>query len=98
MYVFLGIVFSGAMIILAIAQIVVGFLGIEHTIGPGWAWGALALGFILRLTLPLTIGSFFGATEVLGWHWLPALLFAAPGLLFIIPGMATSIFDAFRKA
>ena len=36
--------------------------------------------------LPLTIGTFFGALDVWGWPWYGALLFAAPGLLFTLPG------------
>lgn len=79
----LGIAFFG----FAIAQMAVGFLGIEHELSKAWAWGALILAFLFRFTLPITVGSFFGAMNVLGWHWSLAALFAAPGLLLVVPGM-----------
>ena len=34
----------------------------------------------------MTIGTFFGALNVLGWHWFGALLLTVPGLIFMIPG------------
>jgi len=69
-----------------IAQIVAGFLGIDHHLGGFWAWAAVAVMFLFRFTLPITVGSFFGAMNVWGWHWAFAALFAAPGLAFVIPG------------
>jgi len=75
-----------------IAQIAVGYMGIEYMFGGGWAIAALIGSLAFRFTLPITIGAFFGATEVLGWHWAVALAFTAPGLLFIIPAFVASIF------
>ena len=76
-----------------IAQFCVGYLGIEDMFGGSWAVAALIGSLVFRFTLPITIGAFFGATEVLGWHWFAALIFTAPGLLFIIPAVATSLLD-----
>ena len=39
---------------------------------------------------PLTIGTFLGAMNVWGWPWYGAALFAAPGLLFIVPALVTT--------
>ena len=84
------------------AQIYAGFLGIEHHWGSGWAWGAVAAAFLARFSLPITIGSFFGAMNVWGWHWAGALAFAAPGLAFMalmIPGaMASALGKGNRNA
>jgi hypothetical protein len=77
-------------------QIYVGFLGIEFHLGEGWAWGAIAVGFIFRLMLPLTVGTFFGAMDVWGWPWYGALLIAAPGLLFVLPATITAAFQVLR--
>ena len=41
--------------------------------------------------LPLTIGTFLGAMNVWGWPWYGALALAAPGLLFIVPALITSV-------
>ena len=40
--------------------------------------------------LPLTIGTFFGALNVLNWHWFGALILTIPGLLFVVPAMVTA--------
>ena len=81
-------------ILYAMAQIGAGFFGIHYHLGPVWAWLAIGAGFGFRFTLPLTIGAFFGATDVWGWHWAIALLFVAPGLAFIVPGVILSIIGA----
>jgi len=72
------------------AQVWAGYTGIEHHLGVGWAFAAGVVAFLFRFSLPLTIGAFFCAMNVWGWHWIGALLFAAPGLLFMalmIPGV-----------
>ena len=71
-----------------------GFIGIQHHLGTGWAVGALVLALIGRFTLPMTIGSFFGAMNVWGWNGGFALIFAAPGLAFMLlmlPGLIAAI-------
>jgi hypothetical protein len=78
-------------------QIYGGFVGIEYHFGTGWAWGAIAVGMVFRLMLPLTIGTFFGALDVCGWPWYGALLLAAPGLLFVLPAMVTAAFEGLRN-
>lgn len=79
-----------------IAQIVVGYIGLQVMIGTWVAVVGLGFAFGLRIMLPMTIGSFFGAIEVLGWPWWGALLFAAPGLLFMIPGIIAEAIDGIR--
>ena len=86
-----------AILMFGLAQFVAGYSGIEYHLGAGWAFGALAVGFLLRFTLPITIGAFFGAMNVWGWHWAIAGLFAAPGLLFVIPGVIASVASMARK-
>jgi hypothetical protein len=86
-----------AFAIFGIAQLVAGFAGIEHGLGVGWAWAALAVAFIFRFTLPITIGAFFGAMNVWGWHWLLAAIFAAPGLALVVPGVLAAIISGARR-
>jgi len=52
-----------------IAQAYVGFLGIEYHFGEVWGWVAIGAAFILRIMFPLTIATYFGAVDVLGWPW-----------------------------
>jgi hypothetical protein len=86
-----------AILVFGVAQFVAGYLGIEHHFGAGWATGVLVVCFLFRFMLPITIGSFFGAMTVWGWHWAFAALFAAPGLLFVIPGVIASVVSMVRK-
>ena len=72
-------------LLFGIFQLVVGYLGIEYHIGAGWAVAALACVFVFRSAFPITIGTYFGCVDVLGWHWTISLLFTLPGLLFLIP-------------
>lgn len=83
----LGIV---AFLVFGIAQMIAGFAGISHELGAVWAWAALVAALGFRFTLPITIGSFFGALHVWDWHWVVALLFAAPGLALLVPGVLAS--------
>ncbi|NPD16454.1 helix-turn-helix domain-containing protein [Xinfangfangia sp. D13-10-4-6] len=57
----------------------------------------LALALFLRLMLPMSIGSYFGAVEVMGWPWWAGILAVLPGLLFIIPGLIANAFAAARR-
>ena len=79
----LGVIFF---LLIGFVQIVLGFLGIDYHLGSGWAVAALIGSLVFRITFPLTIGTFFGALDVLGWNWFGAILITAPGLIFMIPG------------
>jgi len=79
----LGIIFF---LLFAVVQAAIGFMGIEYHLGHGWAIGFLIAAFIFRFTLPLTIGTFFGALNVLDWPLIGAILITLPGLIFMVPG------------
>ena len=79
--------------IVGITQAVIGYMGIEFHLGSIAAIFALVVAFFFRFMLPLTIGTFFGALDVLGWPWYLALIFTAPGLLFALPFMVAAILD-----
>src|SRR5882757_9047758 len=79
----IGILALAAFLVFSSAQIAAGYAGIEHGIGP----------VFLRFTLPITVGAFFGAMTVWGWHWAPACMFAVPGLIFMFPGVISGIFS-----
>lgn len=76
---------------LGIIQLMLGFAGIDHHLGSFWAWIALIIALVFRFPLPIIVGVFFGVKDVLEWHWLIALLIAAPGILFIIPSIVAVI-------
>lgn len=90
----LGVFGFFLLIAVGITQAAIGFLGIEHFFGSFVAVAALIAAFAFRLMLPLTIGTFFGAIEVLGWPWYLSLIVTAPGLLFAAPAMVAVVLES----
>lgn len=73
-----------AFIVYTIAHFYAGFLGLQYHLGTFWALLFVVVCLWGRMTLPITIGAFFGALQVWHWHWFFALLFAAPALVVFI--------------
>ena len=67
-----------------------GFIGIEHYFGWFAALTALALALMLRIVFPLSIGSFFGATVVMGWPWWVGVVIVMPSLVLITPALVSA--------
>ena len=77
----MGFIIMIGMLVFGAVQIYAGFLGIDFYFGAVWAWLAIVAMFMTRISLPLTIGAFFGALHVWHWPWYGALAFAAPGVV-----------------
>lgn len=92
----LGIVGLLTLLALSLVYLAAGLAGIEHSLGAWWALGAL-IAAMFRFTWPITIGAFFCAMNVWGWHWTLATLFAAPGLAFIIPAVLGYVFALVKR-
>jgi hypothetical protein len=75
-----------------------GYIGLEDWLGNGWALGALALAFLARIMLPLTVGTFLAMTNVYGFEWYVGLIVAAPGLLLIAPAMVSEVLSKAFKS
>lgn len=75
---FIGVLLYG------IAQIVAAWVGYHYLFGPVLGAAIIAGCLWFRFSLPITIGSFVGAAYVYHWAWYWALLFAAPGLAFMM--------------
>jgi len=89
----LGLLGIVIVLIYGITQIVAGCTGIKHALGGGWMIAAI-IAFFCGFSLPMTVGSFFGAMNVWGWPWYGALVFALPGLaymLVLIPGFLSDL-------
>lgn len=69
------------------------YLGLDQALG-WWAILIVIGCLFFRFTLPLVVGAFLGALNVWHWHWALALLFAAPGLVFIIPSVVAALLSA----
>jgi hypothetical protein len=68
--------------------------GLSLYLGTGWAIGTILVSMFFRFSPPIVVGAFLGAMNVWGWHWALALLFAAPGLAFVVPGVIAAILSA----
>jgi hypothetical protein len=90
----LGIFGFIVFLVVGITQAAIGYMGIEHYFGTIAAVIALIAAVYWRLMLPLTVGTFFGAMEVLGWPWYFALLITAPGLLFVVPAVVVTALES----
>ena len=78
---------------IVMSQMAAGYAGISHSLGPSWACFAILLALYFRFTLPISIGAFYGAMTVWGWHWALAFLFVLPGLIFVLPGALKAVFS-----
>ncbi len=88
------------LMILGLAYLWIGIVGIKHQFGGLAVIIAIFFLTLFRFTLPLSIGTYFGIVDVIGWPWWVGLLIAAPSLTFIIPdiiyGTITTITNRFR--
>lgn len=80
-----------------VAQIVAAYLGFDFYWGAFWAGLIIVACLWFRFTLPVTVGAFLGAMEVWEWHWLFALIFAAPSLVLMVPAILASLVDEGRR-
>lgn len=78
---------------IVMSQMAAGYAGISHALGLSWACVAIFLALYLRFTLPISVGAFYGAMTVWGWHWTLAALFVLPGLAFVFPGALKAVFS-----
>ena len=79
-----------------VVQFLAAYLGLDYYVGPFFAAVIIGVCLWLRFTLPITIGSFFGALYVWEWHWFFALIFAAPGLLLMVPSILATVVEHTR--
>lgn len=86
----LGQILYGALIIY------LGYMGIAVECGEVWAIIATVLAF-LGFAIPISIGAVFGVMHVWGWHWIPALLLAIPGIIIMAPIFISGVFNLIRS-
>jgi hypothetical protein len=85
-----------ALIALRMARLVIGAIGLQHELGMAWALIAAACLVLFRFTLPIRIGAFFGVMNLWHWPWYAALVFAAPRLVLVLPGLASTALAHWR--
>lgn len=92
----MGFLLLPAFIIVGLAQLAIGFMGLEYMLGLWAAFIGLGAAFLFRFMLPLSVGSYFGAVEVMGLPWWGGIIVAAPGILFILPSLLGAVMEKRR--
>jgi hypothetical protein len=85
-----------ALAALRTARLVIGAIGLQHELGMAWALLAAACLILFRFTLPIRIGAFLGLMSLWHWPWYAALVFAAPRLILVLPGLASTTLAHWR--
>ncbi len=86
------------LLILGLVQVVAAFQGLALLIGPVWVVVVLVASLFLGLfPIVVTVGAFMGMLKVWDWPWYFAALFAAPGLLFMVPALMAGALQMFRR-
>ena len=88
-----GCLFFG---VIGITQIWAAYLGVAYYWGGIAAFVIIAASLFFQFSLPITIFSFLGALNVWEWPWWGAALFAAPGLIFMVPAVIAQISEGIR--
>jgi hypothetical protein len=92
----MGAILIIGILLFGLLQLVVGFHGLEIEFGSIWAYIGAGLAF-LRFTPPIMVGAYFGAIDLWNVHPAVAVLFAAPMLILLVPGIVGVVVEALRK-
>jgi hypothetical protein len=84
-------------LLLGFIQLILGAIGLENVLGWWASAGALFLVAYARMTLPLSIGSYFAMVNVFEYPWWVGVLVAAPGLLFMVPAVLADVISSVKK-
>jgi hypothetical protein len=86
----LGLAFCAAALILS----AIAWVGLENALGWRWALGCVVASLLMRINFAVVAGLYSYASYVLGWPMAESIAFALPGMLIIMPVVATSVFGA----
>ena len=85
----IGLIAVILLISLIFFHIIVGFLGLQYYFGSIMGIFLIIMCFLLKFFIPISIATFFGALNVIEWHWIPSLLISLPGIIFLKPSFLT---------
>jgi hypothetical protein len=86
----LGLAFCAAALILS----AIAWIGLEGTLGWQWALACIAASLLMRINFAVVAGLYCYGAYVLGLPMAESIAFALPGMLIIMPVVASSIFGA----
>jgi hypothetical protein len=92
----LAIAAFAGLAVFRLGRFALGALGLWVVLGPPWAVLGVAALLVCRISAPIRIGAFLGATSLLGWPWVIALVLAAPRLWLVLPGLIATLLGRLR--
>lgn len=85
------------LVVLAVVQVYLAYLGIMLYLGQGASIVILAICLAVQFPIPILIGAFLGAFKVMGLHWAISLLVVIPGVVFMSPHLVKDVINRIRK-
>ncbi|PZN93647.1 MAG: hypothetical protein DCF31_12075 [Alphaproteobacteria bacterium] len=85
----LGVAFCiGGLVLCGIA-----WMGLQNEFGWQLALAGVVVSILVRVNFPLVVGLFLYAHNLWGWSQAESIAFAVPGLLLLLPSIATEVFS-----
>lgn len=89
---FCGYLLALAFVVASVAMCGIAWLGLSDEFGWRVALLAVAASAAIRVNFPLLVGLYLFAFHSWGWSSFQSLAFAAPGLLLLMPSIASEVF------
>jgi len=86
----IAIIAVAALIAIRVARLVIGTIGLHYELGIACAIIGAASLLLFRFTWFIRIGAFMALISLWRWPWFAALVFAAPRLVLMIPGVVST--------
>ena len=93
----LGYLMGAIFASVAILMMVMAWIGIDNVLGWQMAAGLLVFSIFVRINLFVLVGAYLFAASVWSFPPLQAAVFMLPGLMFLSPGIITTLFGAVSR-
>jgi hypothetical protein len=90
-------IFGPGYCLLLVAMAGFAWAGLDQAIGTGYALAAIGVGLLLRFNVAVIVGLYLYAGNSLGLSPVGTILFAAPGVLMLMPIFVSTVFSLFAE-
>jgi len=92
----IAIIAMAALVAIRLARLAIGTIGLDYELGMVCAIIGAASLVLFRFTWFIRIGAFMALISLWHWPWFAALLFAAPRVVLMIPGLLATVLAKWR--
>jgi hypothetical protein len=92
----IAVIAVAALIAIRVTRVVIGTIGLQHELGIACAIIGAAAVLLFGFTWFIRIGAFMALVSLWRWPWFAALLFAAPRVVLMIPGLVSTVVAKWR--